>query len=83
MKRMILLTVNLFVLFTVFYSCLNEDTDKVKMVEMTIYPETGYARPVLSSVWSDCLVYMESDDKQKQTLTHTETNINEHHYRGF
>ena len=52
-----------------FSGCLHEGEDKVKMVEMTIYPETGYVRPILSPVWTDCLVYMESDEKQKQTLT--------------
>ena len=75
MKRVFLFTVSLFFVFTAFYSCSNEDenNDKVKMVEMTIYPKTAYTKPILSSVWTDCLVYMESDDKQEQTLTSTIT----------
>jgi len=86
MKRVVLFTVSLFFVYTAFFSCLNEneDKDKVKMVEMTIYPETGYAKPVLSSVWSDCLVYMESDDKQEQTLTSTITEGFDFEYeRGY
>ena len=53
-----------------FFSCLNEheDKDKVKIVEMTIYPETGYGRGILSNIWTDVLVFSESDDNQKQTL---------------
>ena len=86
MKRMFLFAVNLIFVFTTFYSCLNEDEDKdkVKMVEMTIYPETSYLKPILSPVWSDCLVYSESDDKQKQTLTSIITEGFDFEYeRGF
>ena len=86
MKRVVLFTVSLLFVFTAFYSCLNEneDKDKVKMVEMKIYPETGYTKPILSSVWSDCLVYMESDDKQEQTLTSTITEGFDFEYeRGY
>ncbi|MDR1402400.1 MAG: DUF4377 domain-containing protein [Tannerellaceae bacterium] len=39
------------------------------MVEMTIYPETGYGSSLLSDIWSEPLVFSESDDNQKQTLT--------------
>jgi len=84
MKRVVLFTVCLFFVFTAFYSCSNEDEDKVKMVEMTIYPETGYARPNESPFWSDCLVYFESDDKQKKTLTSTITEGFDFEYeRGY
>jgi hypothetical protein len=60
----VLLGVNLF-------SCTdnNNGKDKEKMVEMTIYPETGYGSSLLSDIWSEPLVFSESDDNQKQTLT--------------
>lgn len=46
-----------------------DGADKVKMVEMTISPETVYHRPVLSSSWWDCLVYSESDNKEERVLS--------------
>jgi hypothetical protein len=51
----------------------SKDRDKVKMVTMTIYPETGCGMPILSPYWIDALIYSESDDKQKQMLLSTMT----------
>jgi len=53
-----------------FWSCLSDyrDEDKVKTVEMTVYPETGYGMVILSDIWTDVLVFSESDNNQKQTL---------------
>jgi len=49
-----------------FFSCSKQSTeDKVKIVEMTIYPETGYGRSLLSEIWTDALFFSESDDPQK------------------
>ncbi|MDR2232706.1 MAG: DUF4377 domain-containing protein [Tannerella sp.] len=61
-------------LFAILTGCLNEsgaDADRVKTVEMTFYAETGYAKPILSSVWMDVLIYSESDDPQRRTLSNT------------
>jgi len=57
----------LVLLCTNFWGCTN-DEDKVKIVEMTIYPETGYVKPILSRTWTDALVYSESDDNEKLVL---------------
>ena len=88
MKRVVLFTVSLFFVFTAFFSCSNEneneDEDNVKMVEMTIYPETGYTSPILSFVWTDCLYYMDSDDKQIRPLISTFTEGFDFEYeRGY
>jgi len=50
-----------------------EGKDKVKLVDMTIYPETWQVNPVLTDIWTDALVCSESDDKQKRDLSHTIT----------
>ena len=64
MKRM-----NLFMCLTFLclFSC-SKDGDKVKIVTMTIYPETGYVMPILSPYWVDALVYSDSDENQQQLL---------------
>ncbi|MDR1201397.1 MAG: DUF4377 domain-containing protein [Tannerellaceae bacterium] len=51
------------------FSCLdNENADKEKLVEMTIYPETGYGSNILSDIWTEPLIFSESDDKEKRQL---------------
>lgn len=39
------------------------------IVEMTIYSETGYGIRISDDIWTDALVFSESDDKQKQILS--------------
>jgi hypothetical protein len=72
MKRVCLITVSLTFVFTAFYSCLNlyehEVRDREKMVEMTIHPETGYEKVFSVPLWTDILVYSDSDENQKQIL---------------
>jgi hypothetical protein len=55
-----------------FCSCLDignkENADKEKLVEMTIYPETGYGSNILSDIWTEPLLFSESDDKETQQL---------------
>lgn len=59
-----------FVVFVLsFSSCLkDEEKDKEKIVEMTIYPETGYGGSVMSDVWTQPLIFSDTDDNQKRML---------------
>lgn len=59
-----------FVVFVLsFSSCLkDEDKDKEKIVEMTIYPETGYGGSLMSDVWTQPLIFSDTDDNQKRML---------------
>lgn len=53
----------------IFTSCLKEEeNDKVKIVEVTIYPETGYGASVLSDVWTQPLIFSDNDDNQRRIL---------------
>jgi hypothetical protein len=54
--------------------CNNEDGDKEKIVEMTVYSETGYA-PILMSenLWGEFFYVSESDDNEKKVLANTIT----------
>jgi len=56
-----------------FFSCekwlYQSKEDKVKNVDMTIYPETWPILPVLSDIWLDALVFSESDDNQKRPFS--------------
>jgi len=52
-------------------SCLNDDDkgrDREKIVEITIYPETGYGVSVVGEIWTEPLVFSDSDDNQKRIL---------------
>lgn len=52
-----------------FSSCLkDEEIDKEKIVEITIYPETGYGSSVMSDVWTQPLMFSDNDDNQKRIL---------------
>lgn len=53
----------------IFFACSDNEQDKEKVVEMTIYPETGYGSSVLSDIYTETLVFSESDDNRKRTLT--------------
>ena len=45
-----------------------KDKDKTKIVEMTIYSETGYGKKWPNDFWSDAMIFSESDDNRKQLL---------------
>ncbi|WP_404812014.1 DUF4377 domain-containing protein [Capnocytophaga canimorsus] len=47
------------------------DEDIEKIVEFTIYPETTYGRHVLSSTWTEDIVFSDSDNDKKQDAFHT------------
>lgn len=52
-----------------FSSCLkDEEIDKEKIVEITIYPETGFGSSVMSDVWTQPLMFSDNDDNQKRIL---------------
>ncbi|WP_010420890.1 DUF4377 domain-containing protein [Anaerophaga thermohalophila] len=64
---------NLFIAFIVFCfffsSCLkDEENDKEKIVEITIYPETGFGASVMSDIWTQPLIFSDNDDNQKRML---------------
>lgn len=58
-----------FVLGLLFTSCFKDDAgDKEKIVEMTIYPETGYGGSIMSDTWTQPLIFSDSDDSRKCML---------------
>ena len=71
MKRLVLMSIPAMLMLIGFFSCDKSTGDKVKIVNMTIYPETWPGRSFLSEAWYDALVFSESDDNQKQTLSNT------------
>lgn len=53
-----------------FSSCMkNDDEDIVKIVDMTIYPEIGYGSSILSDVFTEQMIFSESDDTKKRQLS--------------
>ncbi|HZL10628.1 MAG TPA: DUF4377 domain-containing protein [Prolixibacteraceae bacterium] len=70
MKK-IYLVAGFLVLILFFSGCLKEESgDKEKIVEMTVYPETGYSGYFMSdNVWGEFLVISDSNDKNKRLLT--------------
>lgn len=69
----------------IFTSCVNEEeNDKEKIVEVTIYPETGYGTSVLSDVWSQPLIFSDNDDNQRRILVDIIfENLNLNYERGY
>lgn len=60
------------VLSTIFSSCFKEEGDKEKIVEMTVYPETGYSGYFMSdNVWGEFLMISDSDDKEQRLLANS------------
>jgi|GEM_PF-834848 len=59
-----------FIVFCLFFtSCLkDQENDKEKIVEITIYPETGYGASIMSDIWTQPLIFSDNDDNQKQML---------------
>ncbi|MCM4172777.1 DUF4377 domain-containing protein [Arenibacter sp. TNZ] len=66
-KIQLLLT---FIVLSLFLnSCLkDEEKDKERIVEMIIYPETGYGASVMSDIWTQPLIFSDTDDSQKRLL---------------
>jgi hypothetical protein len=63
--------VSIALLCTSLSSCLNDDDkgkDREKIVEMTIYPETGYGVNLLDDIWTEPLVFSDSDENQRRLL---------------
>ena len=53
-----------------FYGCFDEQgKDRVKPVEVTIYPETWQSEILFGDTWHDVLVCSDSDDRQKRVLS--------------
>lgn len=65
-----LYVLGVFVALCVFAnSCIKDnESDKEKVVEMTIYPETGYGAGVLSDVITQPLVFSDSHDHTKRLM---------------
>lgn len=58
-----------FIILCVFFSnCTKEEGEKVKIVEMKIFSETGYGASVMSDILTEPLLFSDSDDNQKQML---------------
>lgn len=55
-------------LFSILVSCNNDESDSEKIVEMTIFPEIGYGASIMSDIWTQALIYSDSDDNQKQMM---------------
>lgn len=51
------------------FSCIKDEADKEKIVEMTIYPETGYSASIMSDIWTEPLIFSDSDDPQRHQST--------------
>lgn len=65
-KTMFILT---FLLVGIFMGCqTDDDNERVKTVDMTIYPEIGYGGPFMSDVIYEQMIFSESDDKTKRLL---------------
>ena len=67
MKRLNLFA-GIIIFGTLLFSCTKEEGDREKIIEMTIYPETGYGASVMSDVWTEPLLFSDSEDTQKQIL---------------
>ena len=60
-----------FLTITILTGCSkNDDGDLEKIVEMTVYPETGYGGYFFSQdVYGEFLLFSESDNQEKRLLT--------------
>ena len=67
--RKLNLFAGIIILSAFFGSCNNEEVDREKIVEMTVYPETGYGASVLSDVVTEPMQFSDNDENRKQLLT--------------
>lgn len=49
-------------------SCTKDESDREKIVEMTIYPETGYGASLMSDIWTQPLIFSDNDENQQKLL---------------
>lgn len=78
------LLLSVLMLSLLLFSCKKEQGDKEKIVEMTIYPETGYGAALMSDIWTEPLVFSDSDNPQKQVLSSIITEGFDYDYeRGY
>jgi hypothetical protein len=58
-----------FIFFSMlFIGCTKDEGDIEKIVEMTIYPETGYGASVMSDIWTQPLIFSDNDENQEKML---------------
>jgi HEPN domain-containing protein len=82
--RKLKLLLGFIVLGVLFVSCSKEKGDREKVVEMTIYPETGFGTFFMSKVWTQPLIFSDNDENKKETLINTITEgFNFDYERGF
>jgi hypothetical protein len=67
--RKLNLFVGIIIVSTFLGSCSKEEANREKIVEMTLYPETGYGASVLSDVVTEPILFSDNDDNQKKLLT--------------
>lgn len=67
--RKLNLFVGIIILSTFLGSCTKDEANREKIVEMTLYPETGYGASVLSDVVTEPIQFSDNDENQKQMLT--------------
>lgn len=83
MRNLNLIVATIF-LSTLLFSCEKEAQDSVKVVELTIYPETSYKGIVLSDIWGDALVISDNEDTEKRLLDNITENFDYNDYeRGY
>lgn len=56
------------IMSTFLFSCEKEAKYSIKVVELTIHPETSYKGSELSDIWGDALVISDSEDAEKRVL---------------
>lgn len=67
MKKLFLLTALLLLALSIS-SCHDDNLDKEKSVEITIYPETVVKEGFLSDIWSDYLIFSDSEGNEKYPM---------------
>lgn len=67
--RKLNLFAGIIILSAFFGSCNNEEVDREKIVEMTVYAETGYGASVLSDVVTEPMQFSDNDENRKQLMT--------------
>jgi len=67
--RKLNLFVGVIILSMFFGSCTKEEADHEKIVEMTLYPETGYGASILSDVLTEPILFSDNDENQKKLMT--------------
>jgi hypothetical protein len=82
--RKLNLFLGVIILSTFLGSCTKEEADREKIVEMTLYPETGYGASVLSNVVTEPIQFSDNDENKKQLLTDIITDgFNFNYERGY